>query len=187
MEAQILLWIQNNLRNPVLDAIMKFITSLGDGGFLWMAVIAVLLIVPKTRKTGLLCLISFLLTFLINNLAIKNLVNRTRPYVAIEGLVPITRLPGDPSFPSGHTAISFSVAMVMILTMKKRWGIPAVILASLIAISRPYVGVHYPSDILAGFAVSSLIAAATVYTAKFIDKKIAIKKNNTFDESETDC
>ena len=176
MEAQILLWIQNTLRNPVLDAIMKFITSLGDGGILWIAATAVLLIVPKTRKTGLLCLISLLLTFLINNLALKNLVNRTRPYVAIEGLVPITKLPGDASFPSGHTAISFSVAMVMLLTMKKRWGIPAVILASLIAISRPYVGVHYPSDVLAGFIVSTLIAVCTVYTAKFIDKKLAAKK-----------
>lgn len=177
MEAQILLWIQNNLRNPVLDAIMKFITSLGDGGYLWMAVILVLLIIPKTRKTGLLCLISFLLTFVVNNLALKNIVNRTRPYVAIPELVPITRLPHDASFPSGHTAISFSVAMVMILTMKKPYGIPAFVLASLIAISRPYVGVHYPSDVLCGFIVSSLIAFGTVECSKLIDKKLIGKKN----------
>lgn len=177
MEAQILLWIQNNLRNPVLDAIMKFITFLGDGGYFWMTVILVLLIIPKTRKIGLLCLISFLLTFVVNNLALKNIVNRTRPYVAIPELVPITRLPHGASFPSGHTAISFSVAMVMILTMKKRYGIPALILASLIAISRPYVGVHYPSDVLGGFIVSSLIAFGIVECSKLIDKKLIDKKN----------
>ncbi len=180
MEAQILLWIQNNLRNPILDPIMQFITSLGDGGILWIVVTIVLLIIPKTRKTGLLCLISLGFTVLVNNIILKNLVNRTRPYVAIPDLILITKEPGDASFPSGHTAASFSVAVVMLMTMKKRYGIPAIILATLIALSRLYVGVHYPTDVLGGFVVSTLIAVATVEiskpVSKSIEKKLALKK-----------
>lgn len=180
MEAQILLWIQNHLRNPILDPIMQFITSLGDGGILWIIVTAVLLIIPKTRKTGILCLISLGFTVLVNNIILKNLVNRTRPYVAIPDLILITKNPGDASFPSGHTAASFSVAVVMLMTMKKRYGIPAIVLASLIALSRLYVGVHYPSDVLGGFVVATLIAVATVEiskpVSKALEKKLALKK-----------
>lgn len=180
MEAQILLWIQNHLRNPILDPIMQFITSLGDGGILWIIVTAVLLIIPKTRKTGILCLISLGFTVLVNNIILKNLVNRTRPFVAIPDLILITKDPGDASFPSGHTAASFSVVVVMLMTMKKRYGIPAIILASLIALSRLYVGVHYPSDVLGGFIVATLIAVATVEISKpvsaFLEKKLAVKK-----------
>lgn len=180
MEAQILLWIQNHLRNPILDPIMQFITSLGDGGILWIIVTAVLLIIPKTRKTGILCLISLGFTVLVNNIILKNLVNRTRPYEAIPDLILITKNPGDASFPSGHTAASFSVAVVMLMTMKKRYGIPAIVLASLIALSRLYVGVHYPSDVLGGFVVATLIAVATVEiskpVSKALEKKLALKK-----------
>lgn len=180
MEAQILLWIQNHLRNPILDPIMQFITSLGDGGILWIIVTAVLLIIPKTRKTGILCLISLGFTVLVNNIILKNLVNRTRPYVAIPDLILITKDPGDASFPSGHTAASFSVAVVMLMTMKKRYGISAIVLASLIALSRLYVGVHYPSDVLGGFVVATLIAVATVEiskpVSKTLEKKLALKK-----------
>ena len=82
---------------------------------------------------------------LITNVCLKNLVARPRP-MSVEGLVPLIGKPTDYSFPSGHTCASFACALVLYRILPKKYGVPAVILASLIAFSRLYVGVHYPTD-----------------------------------------
>ena len=87
----------------------------------------------------------------INNLFLKNLFARTRPYEIIHGLVPLVEKPVDFSFPSGHTAASFAAGSVMFRKLSKKFGIPILTLAVLMGFSRLYVGVHYPSDVI--FAV----------------------------------
>ena len=107
--------------------------------------------------------ISLFIEFLIVNVLLKNAVARTRPYEVIEGLECITKLATDFSFPSGHTGSCFAVATVMFLELPKRYGIPALFLAVLMAYSRLYVGVHYPTDVLAAFFIGVLVAVAVCY------------------------
>ena len=57
IDFSILDWIQNTLKNPVLDAVMPVITHLGDGGFIWILLTLILIVIPRTRKTGILIVI----------------------------------------------------------------------------------------------------------------------------------
>lgn len=149
-EKTILLLIQNGIRNPVLTPFFVTVTRLGNGGLIWIALAVILLIPKKTRKTGCMAALSLLGSLIINNLILKNLTARIRPYEIINGLVPIIRKPTDYSFPSGHTASSFAAACILYRKLPKRFGIPILMLAVLIGFSRLYVGVHYPSDVLFG-------------------------------------
>lgn len=158
LDGSILLWIQEYIRNDFLTPIMKFITHLGDHGMIWIAAAALCLLIGKTRKTGILMTFSLLGSLLINNLILKNLVARIRPYEAVEGLHRIIEAQGDLSFPSGHTGSSFAAAVVIYCMCPKRYGIPALLLAGLIALSRLYAGVHYPTDVIAGAVTGTLIA-----------------------------
>ena len=158
MEPNILLWIQDNLRNDVLTPFFVVITSLGNAGILWILITAGLLISKKTRKVGILCVAALLFSFLIDNVLLKNLVARTRPYEVIEGLTYLVKKPVDYSFPSGHTGTSFATAVVLFLSFPKKYSFWFLVLAVLIGFSRLYVGVHYPTDVLAGAIIGTLIA-----------------------------
>lgn len=160
LDASILLWIQENLRTPWLTVFFKQITRLGNAGIFWILLSVCLLFFTKTRKTGWLAGISLALSFVVNNLFLKNVVARTRPYEAVEGLNRLIEKQTDDSFPSGHTASSFAVAVILYLELPKKYGIPLLILAVLISFSRLYLGVHYPSDVLAGAVSGTLIALA---------------------------
>ena len=168
LDGNILLFLQEYVRNPVLTPVMKVITTLGNGGAIWIALTILLLASPKTRKIGCMSLIALLGTLLVNNMLLKNLVARTRPYEVIEGLTYIVMKPSDYSFPSGHAGCSFSAACIMYRRLPRRYGVPALILAILISVSRLYVGVHYPSDVL--FGVISGIAIS--YAAEVIGGRI---------------
>ncbi len=148
----ILDWIQAHLANDLLDTIMPIITLFGDGGVFWIAVAVLLLCFPKTRKTGLGMGFALLMGLLVCNITLKPLVQRTRPYdFQLEQFGVVIHLLIDAessfSFPSGHTIASFEAATVL-LKNDKRMGIPAMILAVLIAFSRLYLYVHYPTDVI---------------------------------------
>ena len=173
-ESNIVLFVQENLRFEWLNPIMKFITSLGDEGILPIALVILFLIFKKTRKVGLTAGLSLGLEAILINLTIKKIVGRTRPYMVNEAIEYITKRPSDNSFPSGHTGCVFAVASVLFYMMPKKVGIPAMIIASLVGISRLYVGVHYPTDIIGGF----IIGMFTGFIAKLIVEKAgnAMKK-----------
>ena len=148
----VLEWIAANLRCAFLDTVMPIITLLGDAGIFWIAVAAVLLFIPKYRKTGLAMGIALIMGLLVCNVTMKPLFARPRPYdyqfahfgKEIQLLIEAQH---DFSFPSGHTLASFEAATALTLGSKKL-GIPALVLASLIAFSRLYLYVHYPTDVL---------------------------------------
>lgn len=158
LDGNILLFLQDNVRNPVLTPILRLITTLGNGGAVWIVLAVLLLCIPKTRKVGCMAVMALLGTLLVNNMILKNLVARTRPYEVIEGLTYIVMRPTDFSFPSGHAGCSFAVACIMFRRLPRRYGIPALVLAILISLSRLYVGVHYPSDVLFGMISGILIS-----------------------------
>ena len=149
-EIHVLLWIQEYIRVPFLTPIVQFITSLGDKGLIWIMVCAFLIIVKKTRKIGVVATVSLALNALVVNLVLKTWIMRIRPFILEEQLELITQIPNDYSFPSGHTSAAFATAVIMYMGLPEGIGIPAMVFAVLMGLSRLYVGVHYPTDVLAG-------------------------------------
>lgn len=156
LDAQILLWIQAH-RVPALNPVMVGITLLGSGGIVWIAILLLLLIRKDTRRYGLTGAVSlgvgFAVYFILNHI-----VQRTRPFIAVKGLALLGSKPLGYSFPSGHTTTAFAVAVVLFLCLPGKFGIPALVLAALISLSRLYIGVHYPTDVLAGFLIGTITA-----------------------------
>lgn len=167
LDGNILLWIQEHLRADFMTGFWKAVTFLGDGGWFWIVLGIVLVCIPKTRKTGVTALVSLAIGALLTNVLLKNLVARTRPFDAINTLVPLIAKPRDFSFPSGHTCASFSSALIYYRMLPKKYGVAAIVLATLIACSRLYLGVHYPTDIIGGF----LVAWAASKSACAVTKK----------------
>lgn len=157
----ILDWIAAHLWCPFLNAVMPLITLLGDAGIFWIAIAVVLLFFPKTRKIGLGMGAALLLGVLLCNVTLKPLIARIRPYdyqlqhfgVTIKLLIDAQH---DFSFPSGHTIASFEAATVLLIHSRKA-GIPAMILACLIAFSRLYLYVHYPTDVIASIILGTCL------------------------------
>ena len=170
MESGIMLWVQEYLRRDWLDPIWIAVTTLGNGGMIWILLSIGLLIPKKTRKTGMLALLALAFSYLINNLLLKNLIARTRPYEVIAGLHTLVGAQRDYSFPSGHTGSSFAAAVVLFCRLPKRLSSFFLLLAFLIGFSRLYVGVHYPSDIISGAIIGTLIALILLWTDKYRKK-----------------
>ncbi|MBQ9901713.1 MAG: phosphatase PAP2 family protein [Clostridia bacterium] len=152
--------VNHSVRNPFLDSVMPYITKLGDKGIFWIALAVILLIPKKTRKTGAAMGIAMLLGVIIGNGILKNLVARTRPFDLANPVVSRSRLlidpPTDYSFPSGHTLASFEAATA-IYKDHTLYGFAVFLLALLIAFSRIYLQVHYPSDVLGGAILGFLL------------------------------
>lgn len=151
----ILDWIQAHLSCTFLDKTMPIITLFGDGGIFWIAVAVVLLFFPKYRKTGLAMGVALVLGVVVCNITMKPIIARIRPYdyqlqYFGRDIPMLIAKQHDFSFPSGHTIASFEACTVLQLN-DKRFGIPAIILAVLIAFSRLYLYVHYPSDVISSF------------------------------------
>lgn len=181
IDVAILQFFVDNVHNPVLDVIMKILTMFGEGGIFWIAVCVVCMAFPKTRKIGFTMAIAMLLGFAIGNGIIKNVVARHRPYeLAQFSAFPIVKKLSDWSFPSGHTLASFEAA-VSIFCWRKKWGAAALALALCVAVSRIYLIVHYPSDVIAGallgtaFALVAFFIIKTLYTKYDLDSRLLFR------------
>ena len=165
----ILNWIQQNMQSTFLDFIMPFITILGDAGIFWIACSVILMFIPKYRKAGFSMGLALIFGVVVCNMILKPLVGRIRPYnynldvlklqwqdFLVHGKL-LVETPHDFSFPSGHTIASFE-ASVALYKNDKRLGIPALILAVLIAFSRMYLYVHYPTDVIASVILGTIFA-----------------------------
>ena len=149
VERFILDYIQAHLRSGFFDTVMPLITALGNGGAIWIGCSAVLLLIPKTRKTGAAMAGSLILEALCCNVILKPLIGRIRPCEVNAAVQLLIAHPTDFSFPSGHTGASFAAVSALYFSRNRLWRV-ALILAALIAFSRLYLYVHYPSDVLAG-------------------------------------
>ena len=170
MEIQILNIIQN-LRTDIGDTIVPLITKLGDAGMIWICLTIVLLIIPKTRKTGVIMMAALLVDVLLCNVLIKNLVARTRPFDVNTAVQLLVTKPQDYSFPSGHTAASFASVTALYFAGEKKMWKAALVLAVLIALSRLYLYVHYPTDIIGGVIFGSLSGYLGYKIVEWIQKK----------------
>lgn len=164
-ELQILDFIQDTFKCAFLDVFMKTVTLFGEDGIFFIAMAIIMLFFKKTRKTGLMIGAALLMGFIVGNLTLKPLFARVRPYNFNQSFDMSTLLVdtlSDRSFPSGHTLCMFEGCVVLFLTQKKYVGIPALILCTLVALSRLYLYVHYPTDVLAGALLGTVFAVIAV-------------------------
>ena len=175
-EGAILLFIQEFLRIDALNGAMCFITHLGDKGMIWIVMTLILLIIRRTRRIGLACAAAMVLNLIATNIALKNIIQRIRPYDVMDSLKILVEAQHDFSFPSGHTACSFAAAWVMYRMLPRKWGVSALVLAALISLSRLYVGVHYPTDVLGGAIIGLCSAMLTLAVMPRLDRKFRFLK-----------
>ena len=179
-ELPVLYWIREHLTCPFLDWLMPPLSALSAHGEIWILLAVVLICIPKPRRVGLTMGVTLLLCLLIGNLTLKPLIARVRPYdVATDVPLLVERL-HDFAFPSGHTCSSF-IGAITLTWANKKFAYFAFPLAALIAFSRMYHYVHFPTDILGGIALACLVAIPTCLFLKpqfdkllgWISKKIS--------------
>lgn len=165
----ILNFIHDHCRTAWLDVLMPFVTKLGDSAAIWLVLAMGLFLSRKYRKTGLILFCALVLDIVVCNGILKPLVARIRPCdvnTAVQLLVP---RPTDFSFPSGHTAAAFAAVSGLYFGRQRLW-IPALILAVLIAFSRLYLYVHYPSDVVASILLGSVFGLIGCRLADYIER-----------------
>lgn len=178
MDFKILDFIQAYLRCSFLDTVMPFFTRLGNIGLIWIFAAAVLLIIPRYRKSGIMLSFALILGLLICNIILKPCVGRIRPFALNDAVKLLIPAPTDPSFPSGHSLASFAAATVFWKRFSKKISIPVLTTAVLIAFSRLYLYVHFPSDVAAGIIIGILCGEISVRLINYLDKKKHLPKTN---------
>lgn len=173
MDNSILFFFQD-LHFPLLDKIMVFITNLGNIGFIWFVVAAILLSTKKYRKYGFILCISIFASAFVGNLVLKPFFERPRPCSAFPEIPLLIKTPDAFSFPSGHATSSFAAATILFFSNKKL-GIAGFVLAALISLSRVYLFVHYPTDVFFGALLGIAVAIGTFYSYKVISKNKSVQ------------
>ena len=142
--------IQDFMRTPKLTDFLESMTDLGNAGFIWLALAIVLICTKKYRKVGYATFLSLAMNLILTNGILKHIFKRARPFDTYPDLQPLIHEPTDWSFPSG----------------------------TLIAFSRLYLGVHYPSDVIGGAAIGYLTAWASEKFMTYTEKKTGAKSQN---------
>ncbi|MBC3889920.1 phosphatase PAP2 family protein [Acetobacterium paludosum] len=170
MDLNILIWIHNHLVFSGLNPFFVFITNFGDHGIFGFFLSFLLMIKKETRLTGVIMLAALLLSVFFVNLTLKPLVARHRPFTFYD-IDLILPKPNDFSFPSGHSSSVFAYTWAYFITRKNNWRWGLLVFAILVAYSRLYLFVHYPTDVLAGIAIGILCAYLSRWLVeKFKDK-----------------
>ena len=176
IELKILDWFRT-LHTPVLDKFMTSVTKLGNAGIFWIILTVLFLLIPKMRKTGVVMAAALIIDLLLCNVLLKNLVARIRPYDVNIGIQLLVAKLRDYSFPSGHTAASFASVTALYLAGEKKLWKPALVLACLIAVSRLYLYVHYPTDVLGGVVIGIIAGYLGYRLVKVLEDKFSRMKN----------
>jgi len=168
----VLWWIAENLRTPILTSVLTFYTHLGDKGLLFIVLALLLLLFRQSRKSGAAALTAMLFGLVVTNITIKPLVARARPWVVMEGFTALVAEHDPNSFPSGHSCSAFAFAVALCMTLPWKWGrIAALAAAVVMALSRLYVGVHFPSDVLTGALIGTLCGLAGAWLVDQVTRR----------------
>ncbi len=157
LDRSIIFAVQDTVVTPWLTPFMEMVSFIGEYGFVWIIIGLGLCYTKKYRRTGMALLLGLIIMMLLGNIVIKNLVMRARPCVDYIGVSVLAVPPDTYSFPSGHSFSSFTAAAIITTAHKKLWSVLAFGLAFIIAFSRIYLFVHYPSDVFAGLVFGLLL------------------------------
>ncbi|MCD8040671.1 MAG: phosphatase PAP2 family protein [Clostridia bacterium] len=192
MDISVLHWVHENLHSITwLNYVMKYVTLLGEDGIACIVLCLILIIIKKTRRCGFAMAFALIFDVVIVNLILKNAVARSRPwteYAELEsyyeqyGIV----LPDDYSFPSGHTAVLFCSATVLTMFYRAKAGVPSYIIAVIVAISRIWLCVHYPTDVLAGMLIGIACGVAGYFAFKYSERAFIKYRNKKKSAAEED-
>lgn len=171
MELALLDWIQLHLRCGFLDWLMPFVSGLSNHGEIWILFAAVLLLLRRQRAYGLSAACALTLDLIACNLVLKPLIGRVRPFTFRPDLSLLVPPPGDASFPSGHTAAAFAVVFALKAAGSSLWR-PALALAAVMAFSRLYLYVHWPTDVLGGILLGAAVGWAGAKLAEALLKTL---------------
>ena len=179
-EIDILKWVHTTFHSRGwLNYIMEGITYIGEFGLSVILCAVILFFIKKTRKAGFDMAVGIAIDILLVNVILKFSVNRARPWTEYEEFISFyeqfgIRRPTDSSFPSGHSAICFCGAVSLLFSYKEK-AVPAIVVAFLVALSRIYLCLHYPTDVLGGMLIGTACGIVGHYAAKgilaFLSKK----------------
>ena len=177
-EIGILDFIRNTFSCKFLDYFFVAITSLSDKGIFWIILAVILLCFKKTRKTGITLAVVLLLGEIFGNQILKRVFARPRPYTVNPDITLIIDKLSSFSFPSGHSRCAVECA-IAIYWNNKKWGIAAIVVAVLTCLSRMYLYVHYPTDVLAGAVLGIIDGLLAIFIVKKISEYINNRKSGT--------
>lgn len=158
--------LMEKIKNIFLDSIATNIV-LEKATLIWIILIVTLICIKKTRKLGIILGISFLITLILGEGILKKLIARERPFITYNYEI-LVKKPTSFSFPSSNAALSFAVFGAFLFN-KNKYSILIGLFASIIAISRIYLGIHYFTDILGGIFLGLLVS---YFVTKFYNKKL---------------
>ncbi len=179
IDKAVFFFINHTISNPVLDWLMPFLTDLNKHKpTIVIAVLLWLWLMVRGGKTGrtagILLVLSIIVSDQFSSSVLKNLVGRLRPCHVLHGVRLLVDCGSGYSFPSSHAVNNFAGATILSHYYRKyAWGWFS--LASLIALSRPYIGVHYPSDIVGGALIGWACASGMIALWEFIERAIIRK------------
>lgn len=174
LDEGVLWWIAQHVRMAWLNPMVVFYTALGNAGLGFIAVALLLLVFRKTRRGGATALTAMALGLLVTNLTIKPLITRPRPWVVMDGFVSLVTSSDPNSFPSGHTTAAFAFGVALFLNLKPKWAKAAALAAAaLMGLSRLYVGVHFPTDVLAGAVIGTCCGLIASWIVRRVSERFS--------------
>lgn len=157
-EINFLKYIIDNIHNDVITSIMSVITASGNNGLIWILIAVIFITFKKTRKIGITMSLSLVIIFITVNVIIKPFIGRARPFEVNTHILNnmLIELPGDSSFPSGHTAAAFAAATA-VFCCNRKYGVFLLAPAFLMGLSRLYFAVHFPTDVIGGVIIGTAV------------------------------
>ena len=165
------------LRCGFLDTVLSSLSSIGHAGIVWIVLSILLLFFKKTRAAGVIALLAMGFGYLMGDIVIKPLVQRSRPFVVNPDVVPFIKKPSSFSFPSGHSCTS-AVAATVLLVKHRKIGLAVLPFSLLVMLSRLYNYVHFPTDVLGGalLGVLSALLVMLVFRKTGLENKLSPKE-----------
>jgi undecaprenyl-diphosphatase len=176
VDLTIFYFINHTISNPVFDKFFPFITEVKNWYIAYIILFFILII--KGGRIGRIAAVGMILLVIVSDQfsssLLKNLIQRIRPCNALPDVNILVGCTGSFSFPSSHAVNNFAAAFYFGKIFPK-FKLSLLIAASIMAFSRPYVGVHYPSDIIGGgiigAALGFLLALIIIRTDSLFDRK----------------